>query len=80
MHDVHPDWNTGIIVIGICRWAATGLDEGPVKVSHDALKSRMQTYEPFALSLNTIPEYPEIFVGYGFTRNSQVSMLQLEIL
>ena len=29
-------------------------------------------YEPFYVALDTVPEYDERFVGYGFTRNTQV--------
>ncbi len=30
-------------------------------------------YEPFYVSLDTVPDYDERFVGYGFTRNTQAS-------
>ena len=29
-------------------------------------------YEPFYVSLDSVPRYDERFVGYGFTRNTQV--------
>jgi N-acetyllactosaminide beta-1,3-N-acetylglucosaminyltransferase len=29
-------------------------------------------YEPFYVALDSAPEYDERFVGYGFTRNTQV--------
>ena len=29
-------------------------------------------YEPFYISLDNVPPYDERFVGYGFTRNTQV--------
>ena len=30
-------------------------------------------YEPFYVSLDSVPRYDERFVGYGFTRNTQVN-------
>ena len=29
-------------------------------------------YEPFYLSLDTVPKHDERFIGYGSTRNTQV--------
>jgi hypothetical protein len=32
----------------------------------------METYEPFYIASSGIPPFDERFLGYGFTRNSQV--------
>jgi hypothetical protein len=54
------------------RWATTNVIEEPVKVSHDALIKWMKYYEPFYISSDAIPPFEERFLGYGFTRSSQV--------
>lgn len=53
-------------------WQTSSLDEEPVKVSHN-VAGRMNHYEPFYISSDEIPAHEERFVGYGFTRSSQVS-------
>lgn len=55
------------------RWARTNLGEEPIKVSHKATRKYMQYYEPFYISPSNIPEFQERFIGYGFTRSSQVT-------
>lgn len=66
----------------LCRWSETFLNEEPVHISHlvnynitssSVFHGQYSFYEPFYISPNTIPFYDERFVGYGFTRNSQVS-------
>jgi hypothetical protein len=53
------------------------LDEEPVKISHDVdtCEENAQAYEPFYISSDTIPAFQERFLGYGFTRSSQVVYL-----
>jgi N-acetyllactosaminide beta-1,3-N-acetylglucosaminyltransferase len=40
-------------------------------ISHKVPKYQLY-YEPFYVSLNNVPSYDERFIGYGYTRNSQV--------
>ena len=47
-------------------------DDSVVHVSHDVTNYEF-FYEPFFVSLDIAPEYDERFVGYGFTRNTQVA-------
>jgi hypothetical protein len=42
-----------------------------VHVSHSVTNYEF-FYEPFYVSLDIVPEYDERFLGYGFTRNTQV--------
>lgn len=42
-------------------------------VSHKVPKYQLY-YEPFYVSLNNVPIYDERFIGYGYTRNSQVDL------
>jgi N-acetyllactosaminide beta-1,3-N-acetylglucosaminyltransferase len=59
-------------IIQLNRWAKTNVIEEPIKVSHEAVSKYFKYYEPFYLSQNTIPQFQEKFIGYGFNRNSQV--------
>lgn len=45
-------------------------DDSFLHVSHEA--KYKEFYEPFYVSLDTVPQHDERFIGYGFTRNSQV--------
>ena len=45
-------------------------DDSVLHVSHEA--NYEVFYEPFYVSLDTTPPHDERFLGYGFTRNSQV--------
>ena len=45
-------------------------DDSVLHVSHEAKYEVF--YEPFYVSLDTAPPHDERFLGYGFTRNSQV--------
>ena len=45
-------------------------DDSVLHVSHEAKYEVF--YEPFYVSLDTTPPHDERFLGYGFTRNSQV--------
>lgn len=55
-----------------CRWTSTNVEDGPAKVSHPITLSQTYLYEPFYVSSDSIPPFDERFLGYGFTRNSQV--------
>ena len=46
-------------------------DDSVVHVSHSVTNYEF-FYEPFYVSLDIVPEYDERFLGYGFTRNTQV--------
>lgn len=54
------------------RWTTTNMEEGPVFISHEILDNQTAVYEPFYVSPDDVPPYDERFLGYGFTRNSQV--------
>ncbi|XP_050521739.1 beta-1,4-glucuronyltransferase 1 isoform X2 [Daktulosphaira vitifoliae] len=47
------------------------LKNSDVHISHQIPKYQL-FYEPFYISLNNVPSYDERFIGYGFTRNSQI--------
>ena len=46
-------------------------DDSVLHVSHNVTNYEF-FYEPFYVSLDSVPRYDERFVGYGFTRNTQV--------
>lgn len=48
-------------------------DSGPneLHVSHNVTNFEF-LYEPFYVAPDTVPPHDERFIGYGFTRNSQV--------
>lgn len=62
------------------RWVATNMNDGKVKISHKILEKRIKMYEPFYVSSDDIPPYDERFLGYGFTRNSQVYSHDISIV
>ncbi|XP_018326024.1 beta-1,4-glucuronyltransferase 1 [Agrilus planipennis] len=45
--------------------------EGTVRVSHPVTNFEM-FYEPFYVAKDSVPPHDERFIGYGFTRNTQV--------
>ena len=47
-------------------------DDSVIHVSHNVTDFEF-FYEPFYVSLDSCPKYDERFLGYGFTRNTQVS-------
>ena len=49
-------------------------DHGIVEISHEVNAQIVQFgYEPYFIAdVNTVPKYDERFLGYGFTRNTQV--------
>ena len=46
-------------------------DTSSIHVSHTVNNFEF-FYEPFYVSLDVVPQFDERFVGYGFTRNTQV--------
>ncbi|XP_069157151.1 beta-1,4-glucuronyltransferase 1 [Procambarus clarkii] len=57
-----------------CRWEAREQEkplEGRVSVSHDVTNFEF-FYEPFYVARDDAPTHDERFLGYGFTRNTQV--------
>ncbi|KAF9813181.1 hypothetical protein SFRURICE_015670 [Spodoptera frugiperda] len=54
------------------RWEASGGNESELThISHNVTNFEL-LYEPFYLASDTVPAHDERFLGYGFTRNSQV--------
>ena len=53
-------------------------DDSVLHVSHEA--NYEVFYEPFYVSLDTTPPHDERFLGYGFTRNSQVVLFPSSFL
>ena len=55
-------------------------EESSLHVSH-TVRNFEFFYEPFYISLDTAPPFDERFIGYGFTRNTQVGkILMLHIV
>jgi N-acetyllactosaminide beta-1,3-N-acetylglucosaminyltransferase len=55
------------------RWQANTDSEGDtVRVSHNVTNFEF-LYEPFYVAPDTVPPHDERFLGYGYTRNTQVS-------
>ena len=52
------------------RWQAD-LSETEVKISH-AVTNFEFLYEPFFIATDNNPVHDERFIGYGYTRNTQV--------
>lgn len=56
------------------RWEASGGNEtSETHISHDVTNFEL-LYEPFYVAPDTVPAHDERFLGYGFTRNSQVRL------
>ncbi|XP_028163226.1 beta-1,4-glucuronyltransferase 1 isoform X2 [Ostrinia furnacalis] len=54
------------------RWEASGGNESlETHVSHNVTNFEL-LYEPFYVAPDTVPPHDERFLGYGFTRNTQV--------
>ncbi|KAH8347839.1 hypothetical protein KR084_001545 [Drosophila pseudotakahashii] len=53
------------------KWLSTSTNESEVSVSHIVTNFEF-LYEPFYLAVDNAPAHDERFLGYGFTRNSQV--------
>jgi N-acetyllactosaminide beta-1,3-N-acetylglucosaminyltransferase len=55
------------------RWqASAGLEGEAVHVNHNVTNFEF-LYEPFYVAPDTVPAHDERFIGYGYTRNTQVS-------
>jgi N-acetyllactosaminide beta-1,3-N-acetylglucosaminyltransferase len=55
------------------RWQANADGEGDtIHVSHNVTNFEF-LYEPFYVAPDTVPPHDERFLGYGYTRNTQVS-------
>lgn len=48
-----------------------------VHVSHNVTNFEF-LYEPFYVAPDTVPAHDERFIGYGYTRNTQVSLRGIE--
>lgn len=56
------------------RWQATAGREGEaVHVNHNVTNFEF-LYEPFYVAPDTVPAHDERFIGYGYTRNTQVRL------
>ncbi|KAJ8726725.1 hypothetical protein PYW08_015122 [Mythimna loreyi] len=54
------------------RWEASGGNESAqTHISHNVTNFEL-LYEPFYVAADTVPAHDERFLGYGFTRNTQV--------
>ncbi|CAH1154748.1 unnamed protein product [Phaedon cochleariae] len=53
------------------RWQAHSNDGPNIHISHPVTNFEF-LYEPFYIAPDTVPPHDERFVGYGYTRNSQV--------
>jgi len=54
------------------RWQADVSESDETKVSHNVTNFEF-LYEPFYVAPDTVPPHDERFLGYGYTRNTQVS-------
>lgn len=55
----------------IPRWQSVREENQDVHVSHWVTNYEF-FYEPFYVAMDDVPPHDERFVGYGFTRNTQV--------
>ncbi|CAH1111448.1 unnamed protein product [Psylliodes chrysocephalus] len=54
------------------RWQNTKDKSTKVQVSHQVNRKFLRFYEPFYIASDVVPQHDERFIGYGYTRNSQV--------
>jgi len=55
------------------RWQASAdSEDDTVRISHNVTNFEF-LYEPFYVAPDTVPPHDERFLGYGYTRNTQVS-------
>lgn len=54
------------------RWLSSKLDDSVISISHTVTNFEF-LYEPFYITVDNAPIHDERFIGYGFTRNSQVN-------
>lgn len=60
--------------ISFIRWQADLTETDEVKISHSVTNFEF-LYEPFFVAADNNPPHDERFVGYGYTRNTQVSFI-----
>lgn len=53
------------------RWQADLSESEETHISHNVTNFEF-LYEPFYVASDTVPPHDERFLGYGYTRNSQV--------
>jgi len=59
-------------IVSLFRWEKSDYtDEERIVVSHNVTNFEF-LYEPFYVAADTVPEHDERFIGYGYTRNTQV--------
>lgn len=61
-----------MIPILVCRWQTEAIEAEETHISHNVTNFEF-LYEPFYVASDTVPPHDERFVGYGYTRNTQVS-------
>lgn len=59
------------VAMFVDRWQSTVTDGPEVHISHPVTNFEF-LYEPFYVAPDTVPPHDERFLGYGYTRNSQV--------
>lgn len=58
----------------LIRWESDGsTSQNDTTISHNVTNFEF-LYEPFYVSTDTVPPHDERFLGYGFTRNTQVTI------
>lgn len=65
------------MIVDRFRWQQTGGPGGTAEsaethISHNVTNFEF-LYEPFYVAPDTVPQHDERFLGYGYTRNTQVS-------
>lgn len=66
------EFNREYFVLFIDRWeSGIGSPQDETNISHNVTNFEF-LYEPFYVSSDTVPPHDERFLGYGFTRNTQV--------
>lgn len=55
----------------VFRWQESRNDGPGVHINHPVTNFEF-LYEPFYVAKDTVPPHDERFVGYGYTRNTQV--------
>lgn len=74
-------WYSVLNFVGFCyglsvnwmifRWQNYNDPDEKVRISHPVTNFEF-LYEPFYISTDNVPPHDERFIGYGYTRNSQV--------
>lgn len=62
-----------LFVYLVYSWLANTQTDDRISISHQVTNYEF-FYEPFYVALDNAPPHDERFVGYGFTRNSQVGI------